>query len=238
MPMGKIYKAPRPKPRRSTKKSKALTKRVKKLENKVNKSIDAKQIYVQTSGNLNDTSDSATITLIDGLAQGVADTGTGSTVSTGSRIGNSINVQSISCKLLLDASKISTAVTNPNAKTTCAVRVIMVNSASGEALALSEVLRDVSSMERAMVSHYETAVQQGKKYQILFDKVYHFSNAVEQRSIDIYKKWKEGYKAIYDDNQTEPSNFKPRLLLHYFEKANADNTCDYYIEAKCRYFDA
>lgn len=176
------------------------------------KTIEAKQIYIAGSAVLSQ-GDFYKVTVIDGLAQGVADTGTGSTVSTGARIGNSINVKHMSGRIVLDGTNYVANPTNPNAKSGGTYRVIIYNSPCGADLTEADILRESGSTTAAMRSHYNVDVAQGKMYQIWFDKTYSISDAKPMALINFSKKWSDGKQVIYDNGATQPSNFRPRMLI-------------------------
>lgn len=215
-----------------------LSLRVKKVENLVKKSMEAKQVYIQTSGPISTAENKASVQLIDGLAQGVADTGTGSAVTTGARIGNSINVQSMSFRLTLDATRVSVSTQNPNGKTTGCCRVMVVNSPNGEDLDIADVLRDDTSEIRRITSPLKTDIAANKQYKVLYDKIFTFSNSQPMKHILFKKKYKNGLKVRYDDGATNPSNFRPKLFLMNYDGSAGGNSNSYILDSKIRYFDA
>ena len=215
-----------------------LAVQVKKNTDLLRKTIEGKQIYIQTSGDLDDTNTNniKVINLIDGLAQGVADTGTGSAVSTGARIGNSINVQSLSVRMILDGQQKSATAQNPQAKSLGAVRCLIVDSPEGQAFSVSDILHDATTQERRIVSMYQTAQNITKKYKVLFDKTYTFTDASCMKPVLFYKKYANGGKKLnYDNNATSPNNYRPQLIMLTY---NCDgNVNQFFLESKVKFLD-
>lgn len=211
----------------------ALKANVKKNTQMLKQTIEGKQIYVETSQPLVDNTFTH-VNILDGLAQGVADTGSGSTVETGARIGNSINVKSISLRMVLDGTVYAASPTNPAAKSGGMHRVIIYNSPCGEDLLATDILREPLTAFSGMRSHYQTAIAQGKMYQIWYDKTHVLSDANPSVHLNFVKKWKDGKKVLYDGTATQPSNFRPKvLIINYALPGN--NIFSYSF--KCRYED-
>ena len=215
-----------------------LAVQVKKNTQLLRKTVEGKQIYINTSGDLDDTATNniKVINLIDGLAQGVADTGTGSSVSSGARIGNSVNVQSLSFRLILDGQQKGATVQNPQAKSLGAVRVLLVDSPEGQSFVVEDFLRSYTSASDRIVSMYQVAQNITKKYTILYDKCYTFTDASTMKHITFRKKYMNGgKKIIYDNNATSPNNYRPQLILLTY---NCDgNVNQFFLESKVRYID-
>ena len=190
-----------------------LKKNVQKNTKMLKNTVEGKQIYIETSHSLSDGFETTPTNLMDGLAQGVADTGTGSTVSTGARIGNSINVKSISARILLNGVRYSPSVANPNAKSGGTHRVIIYNSPCGESLVAQDILKETSSGMAGLRSPLNINVAQGKMYDIWYDETHVLSDARPEVLIQFYKKWKDGKQVLYDNNNTQPSNFRPRMII-------------------------
>jgi len=211
----------------------SLMKQVKKNTKLLKNTIEGKQIYRETSQALVDNT-FLHVDVLDGLAQGVADTGSGSSVSTGARIGNSINVKSLSLRMVLDGTVYAASPTNPAAKSGGMHRVIIYNSPCGEDLQATDILREPLSAFSGMRSHYQTQIAQGKMYNIWFDKTYVLSDAKPSVHLNFVKKWKNGKKVLYDGNSTTASNFRPKVLvINYALPGN--NIFSYSF--KCRYED-
>ena len=229
--------AARLKRRRYRAKSRLAT-QVRRNTQLLKKTVEGKQLYIQTSGDLDDTNTNnvKVLNLIDGLAQGVADTGTGSQVSTGARIGNSINVQSLSLRLVLDGQQKSATVQNPQAKSLGSVRCIIVDSPEGQAFTLEDILHDATSQERRIVSMYQTAQNITKKYTVLYDKIFTFTDASTMKHIMFHKKYGNGGKKIqYDNNATSPNNYRPQLIMMTY---NCDgNVNQFFLESKVKFID-
>lgn len=219
-------------------KGKSLASQVKRNTDLLRKTIEGKQVYIQTSGDLDDTNTNniKVISLIDGLAQGVADTGTGASVSTGARIGNSITVQSLSVRMILDGQQKSATAQNPQAKSLGAVRCLIVDSPEGQGFQVSDILHDSTTQERRIVSMYQTAQNITKKYKVLFDKTYTFTDASCMKPVMFYKKYANGGKKLnYDNNATAPNNYRPQMILLTY---NCDgNVNQYFLESKIRFLD-
>ena len=199
----------------------ALKKNVKKNTALLKNTVEGKQIYrgaSQVGITLNSFNK---YDVLDGLAQGVADTGTGATASTGARIGNSINLKSITLNMFLDG---ATNVTpqNPNGRVHGNYRVIVYNSPCGEALDETHILKDGSTTDLALVSHYKIDIAQGKMYEIWSDRTFCLSDANPCKRLDFRKVWKNGKQIIYNNNTTTPSNFNPRVLVIGDMNANVD----------------
>ena len=237
MPRGRTYKGvqARKMARRNRlgKAFNALKQNVKKNTMLLKNTVEGKQIYKsdeQVSLALNTFTK---FSIMDGLAQGVADTGTGATVSTGARIGNSINVKSITCQMLLDGQNQSADPTNPNAKVHGNYRVIVYNSPCGKTLDETHLLRGSGTTDQAIVSHYKIDVAQGEMYEIWSDRRFCLSDAKPCKILDFTKRWKHGKQVIYDNNATSPSNFNPRVLVI----ADKNNFDDFSYSFKVRYED-
>lgn len=190
----------------------ALKANVAKNSAMLRNTVEGKQMYRETSQTLADNTFQE-LEVLDGLAQGIADTATGSTASTGARIGNSINVKSLSLRMVFDGTRYSADPANPSAKSGGMHRIIIYNSPCGEALIAQDLLRETSSAFTGIRSHYNTNVSQGKMYEIWYDKTIHLSDAKPSSLIHFVKRWKKGKKVIYDNNTVTPSNFKPRVLV-------------------------
>ncbi len=191
----------------------ALKKNVKKNTMMLKKTVESKQIYVENSTSIPQGPSFTHIQLLDGLAQGVADTGSGGTTATGARIGNSINVKSLSLRFILDGYRIGADPANPAVKTAGLHRVIIYDSPCGDDLVAADLLREATTEISAMRSHYNVAIQQGKMYNIWFDKTYVLSDAKPACVVNFQKKWKHGKQVLYDDTATSPSNFRPKMLI-------------------------
>lgn len=190
----------------------ALKANVQKNSKMLKNTIEGKQIYRETSSSLADNTFTY-YNILDGLAPGVADTGSGATVETGARIGNSINVKTISLRMSLDGTKYGATSLNPNAKSGGQHRVIIYDSPCGEQLDATHILREVDSAFTGIRSHYETKIAQGKKYKIWYDEVINLSDAKPAVFLHFVKKWKDGKKVLYDGTSTSPSNFFPRVMV-------------------------
>lgn len=175
--------------------------------------VEAKQIYISASHTLSDGFESSPTNMLDGLAQGVADTGSGATVTTGARIGNSINVKSITARILVNGRRYSPSTANPNARSGGTHRVIIYNSPCGEQLTASDILRSTSSGLSGLRSSYQINVAQGKMYNIWYDRTFVLSDAKPEVLIQFAKRWKNGKQVLYDNNTVQPSNFAPRMLV-------------------------
>jgi hypothetical protein len=208
---------------------------VKKNSMMLKNTVEDKQMYRETSQTLADNSFNE-LEVLDGLAQGIADTATGSTASTGARIGNSINVKTLSLRMVLDGTRYAADPANPNAKSGGIHRIIVYNSPCGEALNAQALLRETSSAFTGIRSHYNTNVAQGKMYEIWYDKVFHLSDAKPSCLIKFIKKWKNGKKVIYDNNTVTPSNFRPKVLV-ISDNVPPGATNDVSFSFKCKYED-
>ncbi len=195
--------------------------------------IENKQIYVSNVLTL-PIDDETTFQFMNGLAQGVADTGTGSTTATGARIGNSISVKTIQAKFLFDDIMTSPTVPNPQAKSVGMYRIVIYNSPCGKQLDPEKILRDNSTAQLALTSTYQISVDTGEMYDIWYDKMFCLSDANPCKMINFVKKWKDGYKVIYDDNAVMASNFNPQVAIFSF-KNQSTNRLNYHI--KVRYED-
>lgn len=211
----------------------ALKKNVKKNTMLLKNTVESKQIYRSNITPLSENQFDE-IEVLDGLAQGVADTGTGATVSTGARIGNSINVKSISFNMLLDGTNYAVDPTNTTGKSGGLYRVIVFNSPCGDSLSETDILREASTTVRALKSHYKIDIEQGKMYEIWMDKVFCLSNAKPCQNLDFIKRWKDGKQVLYDNNATTPSNFRPKVLIVGYNNKNNDN---FHYSIKVRYED-
>lgn len=211
-----------------------LDKRVKTLEQSLKQTLEGKQIYRENEGVALQLNTFNKFDVLDGLAQGVADTGSGATVSTGARIGNSINVKSLTLKMFLDAQNLAVSTNNPQGKVHGNYRVIVYNSPCGEALDETDILKNGSTTDQAIISHYKVNIGQGKMYDIWFDQLFCVSDANPCKKITFSKRWKNGKEVIYDGNATSPSNFRPRVLVIGDSNANIDM---FTYAFKCRYED-
>ncbi len=191
----------------------AVSKAVAKHEAMLKNTVESKQIYVENSSAIPTGNSFTHIQLLDGLAQGVADTGSGGTVQTGARIGNSINCKSLSLRFILDGFRIGANPANPAVKTAGLHRVIIYDSPCGEDLLAADLLREATTEIAAMRSHYNVAIQQGKMYNIWYDRTFVLSDAKPAAVVNFRKKWKKGKKVLYDDTATAPSNFRPKMLV-------------------------
>lgn len=216
-----------------------LAVQVKKNTQLLRKTIEGKQLYITTGGDLDDTSTNniKVLNLIDGLAQGVADTGTGSTVSTGARIGNSINVQSLSLRMVLDGQQNSV-------KARGSVRVMIVDSPEGQAFQLQDILNNSTSSYDRIVSNYQTSQNVTKKYTVLFDKVYTFTDSSTMKHIMFRKKYGNGGKKLnYDGNSFVPNNYRPQLIMMTYNCGDPANTGEggvvnqFRLESKVKFID-
>ncbi len=213
---------------------KKLKAKVKKNTALLKNTIEGKQIY--RSGQPTLTSSSfLKLDIMDGLARGVADTGDGSSVSDGARIGNSINVKSITCNMMLYGQNSAVSPINPQGKSLGLYRLIIYNSPCGESLDETHILRENANTSQAFKSHYQINVAQGKMYEIWYDKVFFIDDAHTVKNINFAKKWKNGHKVIYNGNVTNPSNFKPRVMLIGLNDPNSLNAFHYSF--KVRYED-
>ncbi len=210
-----------------------LAGRVSKLQAQNRSLIENKQIYKTNILSL-PIDDETTFSMLDGLVQGVADTGTGSSVADGARIGNSICVKTIQAKFLFDDIMTSPTVPNPQAKSVGMYRIILYNSPCGKQLDPDKIVRDASTAQNALTSTYKVSVAQGEMYDIWYDKMFCLSDATPCRMINFVKKWKDGYKVIYDNNATTPSNFNPQVAVFSYKNQNT-NRLNYHI--KVRYED-
>lgn len=190
----------------------ALKSQVSKNTATLKQTVEAKQIYIASSDVLSD-GDFFKVSLLDGLAQGIADTGTGATVETGARIGNSINCKHISGRIVLNGQNYAVNPTNPNGKSGGNYRVLIYNSPCGEDLTEADILRESGSTTAALRSHYNVDVAKGKMYDIWMDKTVFLSDAKPSVLLNFSKKWKHGKQVIYDNNATQASNFRPRMLI-------------------------
>ena len=214
----------------------ALKQNVKKNTMLLKNTVEGKQIYIESSHELSNGFESSPTNLLDGLAQGVADTGTGATVSTGARIGNSINVKSITSRILLNGRRYAASVQNPNARSGGTHRVIIYNSPCGEQLTAQDILRSTDAGPAGLRSLYKIDVEQGKMYNIWYDKTFVLSDAKPEVLINFRKTWKHGKQVLYDNNTTNPSNFFPRMLIVSFDvPPGATNFASYTF--KTRYED-
>lgn len=173
--------------------------------------------------------------VMDGLAQGVADTGTGSTTATGARIGNSINVKSITMKMMINGSNTVIDPTfNQQGKAIGTYRVIVYNSPCGSILGKDDILREAGTTTTAMKSHYQINVAQGKEYEIWLDKLISINESKTLGNCDFVKRWKDGKKVIFNNNTVSPSNFYPRVLVIGMDNVNTDA---FHYSFKVRYED-
>lgn len=90
---------------------------------------------------------------------------------------------------------------------------------------------------------YKTAQDITKKYKVLFDKVYTFSDASAIKPVLFHKKYARGGKKVtYDGNSTNPNNYRPQMIMMTQgmggDTSDAGNICDFFLESKVRYFDA
>ncbi len=229
---GRIFVKTEPMPKLK-KQLRALKADVLKNTRMLNQTIEAKQIYRSNITPLAENQFDI-IEVLDGLAQGVADTGTGATVSTGARIGNSINVKSITFNMLLDGTNYAVDPQNTTGKSGGLYTVIVYNSPCGDSLDEGDILREASTTVRAMKSHYKVDIEQGKMYEIWSDRLVCLSNAKPCANLDFTKSWKHGKQVLYDNNTTSPSNFKPRVLVIGYNNKNDDN---FHYSIKVRYED-
>lgn len=210
----------------------ALKSQVSKNTATLKQTVEDKQTYIETSQSLPDNSFTH-IDAFSGLAQGVADTGTGTTTATGARIGNSINLKSMSMRFVLDGTKYGATAPNPAAKSGGMHRVIIYNSPCGEDLVASDILREGASAFVSLRSHYQTRIAQGKMYQIWYDKIHVLSDAKPASVFNFVKRWKKGKKVLYDDNTLDPSNFHPKILVvSYNVPPGSNNDFSYSLKAK------
>lgn len=200
-----------------------LQKQVQQNTAQLKQTVEGKQIYRSAAGSAILLNTFNEYQIMDGLAQGVADIGTGATTATGARIGNSINVKSITLRMLLDAQNLAASVANPQAKVHGNYRCIVYNSPCGEDLTVQDILKDNSTTDLALKSHYKIQVGQGKMYEIWSDRTFCVSDAFPCKNLDFTKRWKNGKKVIYDANNTTPSNFRPKVLLIGDTNANVDS---------------
>jgi hypothetical protein len=198
--------------RKTKKKVTQLAKQVAKNTAMLKQTVEGKQLYVETSNPLVDNT-FLHLDLLDDSSQGVADTDTGPAVSTGARIGNSINVKSISLRMVLDGTVYAASPTNPAAKSGGMHRIIIYNSPCGEDLVATDILREGLTAFSGMRSHFQTQIAQGKMYNIWFDKTIVLSDSRPSAHLNFVKKWKDGKKVIYDGNSILPSNFRPKILV-------------------------
>ncbi len=235
-PRGKFTRARKHAERKTMQKAfNALKAQVAKNTSTLEKTVEGKQIYVENSDVLPANS-FVTIDLMDGLAQGVADTGSGGSVSDGARIGNSINVKSLSLKFYLEGFRIGANPANPAVKSAGLHRVIIYDSPCGDALTASDILREATTATAAMRSHYNVAIQQGKIYNVWYDRTFVLSDAKPAIPLEFYKKWKNGKKVLYDDNTTSAANFRPRMLLINLDVAPGGSNSVFY-SSKIRFED-
>lgn len=220
--------------KRMSKAFKALKKNVQKNTMLLKNTVEGKQIYRENEGVAIGLNSFNKYDVLDGLAQGVADTGSGATVATGARIGNSINVKSLTLNMILDGQNLAATVANPQAKCHGNYRVIIYNSPCGEALDETHILKNGSTTDQALVSHYKIDVAQGKMYEIWSDRTFAISDAFPVKKLNFRKTWKHGKQVIYDANNTSPSNFRPRVLVIGDMNANLDR---FSYAFKCRYED-
>ncbi len=199
-----------------------LQKQVAQNTAQLKQTVEGKQIYRSAAAQAILLNSFNKYEILDGLAQGVADVGTGATVSTGARIGNSINVKSITLRMMLDGANLTASVSNPQAKTHGNYRVIVYNSPCGEDLTEQDILKDNSTTDIALKSHYKIQVGQGKMYEIWSDRTFCLSDAFPCKNLDFTKRWKNGKKVMYDGNSTTPSNFRPKVLIIGDDNANVD----------------
>lgn len=202
--------------------------KVSKLQAQTKNLIERKQIYKTNILSL-PVDDETTFQMLDGLVQGVADTGTGASVSDGARIGNSIAVKTIQAKLLFDDVLTGASPTNPNAKSVGMYRIIIYNSKCGKQLDPEKIVRDNSTAQNALTSTYKVSVAQGEMYDIWYDKMFCLSDATPCKMINFVKRWKDGYKVIYNNNATSPSNFNPQVAIFSF-KNQSNNRLNYHIK--------
>ncbi len=199
----------------------ALKANVKKNTMLLKNTVEGKQIYRDDESVALTLDSFSKFDVLDGLAQGVADTGTGSTTATGARIGNSINIKSITLNMFLDGAT-NVTVANPNGRVAGNYRVIIYNSPCGEALDETHILRNGSTTDQAIVSHYKIDIAQGKMYEIWSDRMFCLSDANPCKKLNFRKVWKNGKQVLYDNNNTTPSNFRPRVLVIGDSNANID----------------
>lgn len=202
----------RAKAKRVAKSLNNLVKQVKANTAMLKQTVEGKQSYYSTSQLLGNSSFN-TFDIFSSLSQGVADTASGTSVSDGARIGNSINLKHMSGRILIDSYRYGGDPANPAVKSGGMHRVIVYNSPCGEVLNAADILRDGTSAFAAMRSPYRVDIEQGKMYQIWLDKTFFLSDAKPAVLMNLSKKWKNGHKVIYDDNNGTPSNFRPRLLV-------------------------
>lgn len=218
---------------RASKTVSKLAAQVKKNTSLLKNTVEGKQIY-KSGVDPQGLNSFEYYTVMDGLAQGVADTGTGATVSTGARIGNSINIKSITMRMMLNGQHYTVDPLNPQGKCTGVYRLLIYNSPCGETLSKDDILRDASTSTQALKSHYNIDVAKGKMYEIWYDKIICIDDAHTCKDINFVKKWKHGKQVIYDNNTTSPSNFQPRVLLLGVNNVNTD---DFHYSFKVRYED-
>lgn len=226
MPKDKVSKALR--------KYTTLQKQVASNTALLKQTVEGKQIYNSGAAPLATANTFNKFAVMDGLARGVADTGSGAGVADGARVGNSINVKSITCRMLLDGQSLGVSPTNPRGKSTGIYRLIIYNSPCGEDLDQTHLLREHANTEAALKSHYQINVAQGKMYEIWYDKVFCIDDAHTCKNIDYTKKWKNGKQVFYNGNVTAPSNFRPQVMLI---EVNGDNLNTFHYSFKVKYED-
>ena len=210
------------------------------------KTIEGKQMYKQYSAFVIDNQGSQADNynnqdLLGDLTRGVADTDSPGVI--GARIGNSVTIKSMFLRLHISAQAAVTATngTEPtlanSLKNIGTCRVLIYNSPCGKPLGMNDILRDASSPTRALVSHYQVSVGQGDQYEILYDKVFDFSDGMTMKYVKFAQKFKKGKVALYDDNATLPSNFRPRILF-IVKGTNPVNGIEVSYDCKTRFVDA
>ena len=220
------YRKGRSKARRGRGAMAKLSKQVRANTAMLKQTVEPKQIYYAGSNAVSSGSTSHS-EVLGGLSQGVADTGTGTSVSAGARIGNSINVKHISARILLDGYRYAADPNNPSVKTGGMHRVIIYNSPCGEALNATDILKDATTTIAAMRSSYNVDVAQGKMYDIWYDKLVFLSDAKPGCLLNFSKKWKNGKQVIFDNNNQYPSNFRPRMVVISHNCMPSGNTLNF-----------
>lgn len=174
-----------------------LAARVRALE----KNIETKAKYSTVAGNF-----SAGTNLLYDLTPAM---GQGDTVN--DRAGNKVTCKSIFSKIMFELPNTATA-------TTCRIRVIVVNSPSGQSLTGADVLQDASTAAKCMVSPYQAQnIEAAKHYTVMQDLSFELGNQgglPMSKIVTFLKRYTAGKVVQYDGGSTlRGNNYRPQMLI-------------------------